>query len=209
MCFLINKCIVIENRQLPPTSSTPPASTAETTPPPASSPAALAACSTPAVNELQCGWTGKSDCLPRPHIKDIENYLLHSSHRTEDSGKMQCYRQYIRGLNFYKEGYIHKVMYNAISDESALCYVRSKCYPSMKKGVYEQWLLLSKRDPFRVEKAGCTCPAGLVHFYLLFFSNTTTIYSKNCQILKIQCMFIYVRKMHILIYFPNVVGRSM
>ena len=117
------------------------------------------------MDELQCGWTSKSNNLPQPNIKDIENYLLHSSHRTEDSGKMQCYRQYIRGLNFYKEGYIHKIMYNSISDDSELCYVRSKCYPSMKKGVYEQWLLLSKRDPFRVEKAGCTCPAGLVHFF--------------------------------------------
>ncbi|KAL3874229.1 hypothetical protein ACJMK2_037274 [Sinanodonta woodiana] len=154
---IVQKKVCGCNQQLPSTSSTPPA---VTTPPPASSPAALAACSTPAENELQCGWTGKSDCLPRPHIKDIDNYLLHSSHNTEDSGKMQCYRQYIRGLNFYKEGYIHKVMYNAISDESALCYVRSKCYPSMKKGVYGQWLLLSKREPFRVEKAGCTCPAG-------------------------------------------------
>ncbi|KAL3837282.1 hypothetical protein ACJMK2_022649, partial [Sinanodonta woodiana] len=92
----------------------------------------------PAVNELQCVWTSKID--GRPHIKDIDNYLLHSSHITEDSGKMQCYRKYIGGLNFYKEGYIHKVMCNAISDESARCYVRSKCYPSMKKGVYKQWL---------------------------------------------------------------------
>ena len=107
--------------------------------------------------------------LGRSYLKDIENHLLHSSHRTENSGKMQCYRQNIRGLNFYEECYIHKIMYNSISDDSELCYVRSKCYPSMKKGVYEQWLLLSKRDPFRVEKAGRTCPAGLVH--CLIFSS--------------------------------------
>uniref|UniRef100_A0A8W8KYV8 SWIM-type domain-containing protein n=1 Tax=Magallana gigas TaxID=29159 RepID=A0A8W8KYV8_MAGGI len=73
---------------------------------------------------------------------------------------MQCYRQYIRGLNFYKEGYIHKIMINEISDTCQMCYIRSKCYPSMHKGVYEQWLLVSKEEPFQVVKANCTCPAG-------------------------------------------------
>jgi len=90
----------------------------------------------PSISEMKSGWTGRSDIFPKVTINDIESYLLHSSHRTEDAGKMHCYRQYISGLNFYKEGYIHKIMFNEISDSSKLCYIRSKCFPSMQQGVY-------------------------------------------------------------------------
>lgn len=120
----------------------------------------LCADNVPNISDLKSGWSGESCSYPKVTINDIEKYLLYSSHRTEDSGKMQCYRQYIRGLNFYKEGYIHKIMINEISDTCQMCYIRSKCYPSMHKGVYEQWLLVSKEEPFQVVKANCTCPAG-------------------------------------------------
>ena len=43
----------------------------------------------PCISDLQSGWTGKTDTFPKVTIKDVEHYLLHSSHRTEDSGKMQ------------------------------------------------------------------------------------------------------------------------
>lgn len=114
----------------------------------------------PSINELSSGWTERSNNYPKVSIKEVENYLIHSSHRTGDTKKMQCYRQYIRGLNFCKEGYIHKIMFNEISDDSNLCYIRSKCYPSMQKDLYEQWLLTTKEAPFQVLKAHCTCPAG-------------------------------------------------
>lgn len=31
----------------------------------------------------------------------------------------------------------------------------------MNQGVYEQWILTAKKPPFQVQKASCTCPAGL------------------------------------------------
>lgn len=98
---------------------------------------------TPEIAELRAGWTGTSCHFPTVKLSDIESYLLHSSHRTEDAEKMQCYRQYIRGLNFFKEGFIHKIMINSISDSSKHCYIRSKCYPSMQQGVYKQWILMT------------------------------------------------------------------
>ena len=39
--------------------------------------------------------------------KDVETYLLKS--RSDDNEKMSCYRQFIRGFNFYKENYIHNI----------------------------------------------------------------------------------------------------
>ncbi|XP_061186982.1 uncharacterized protein LOC133195130 [Saccostrea echinata] len=115
----------------------------------------------PDIKDLHSGWAGKSDMFPNIKIQDVENYLIHSSHRTVDAKKMQCYRLYIRGLNFFKEGYIHKIMMNEINPDSEYCYIRSKYYPSMKQGVYEQWILMTKKPPFHVQKASCTCPAGL------------------------------------------------
>lgn len=92
----------------------------------------LCADNVPNISDVQSGWSGESVSFPKVTINDIEKHLLHSSHRTEVSGKMQCYRQYIRGLNFYKEGYIHEIMMNEISDTCQMCYIR----PSMHKCVY-------------------------------------------------------------------------
>ena len=39
--------------------------------------------------------------------KDVETYLLKS--RSDDNEKKSCYRQFIRGFNFYKENYIHDI----------------------------------------------------------------------------------------------------
>ena len=41
--------------------------------------------------------------------KDVETYLLKS--RSDDNEKMSCYRQFIRGFNFYKEHYIHDISF--------------------------------------------------------------------------------------------------
>ena len=40
------------------------------------------------------------------------------------------------------------------------CYIRSKCYPSMKQETYTQWLLITKDKPFHIAQTSCTCPAG-------------------------------------------------
>ena len=41
--------------------------------------------------------------------KDVETYLLKS--RSGDNEKMSCYRQFNRGFNFYKENYIHDILF--------------------------------------------------------------------------------------------------
>jgi hypothetical protein len=41
--------------------------------------------------------------------KDAETYLLKSG--SDDNEKMSCYRQFIRGFNFYKENYIHDMSF--------------------------------------------------------------------------------------------------
>lgn len=114
----------------------------------------------PDIETLNSGWTSEKSMFPTVTHKDVENYLVNSTHRTADHNKMDCYRQFIRGFNFFKEQYIHKLMVNIINDDFPYCYVRSKCFPSMKQGLYVQWILLTKRGPLKVMKANCSCPAG-------------------------------------------------
>ncbi|WAR24509.1 hypothetical protein MAR_038178, partial [Mya arenaria] len=114
----------------------------------------------PNYDELSTGWSSDPALLPKLALSDIEKYLIHSSHRTSDSMKMECYRQYIRGLIFYKEKYVHKVMINTLSESSSHCYVKSKCHPSMKQGFHTQWVLMTKGTHLLIMKANCTCPAG-------------------------------------------------
>lgn len=63
----------------------------------------LCADNVPNISDLKSGWSGESCSYPKVTINDIEKYLLYSSHRTEDSGKMQCYRQYIRDSAFIRK----------------------------------------------------------------------------------------------------------
>ena len=115
----------------------------------------------PKFEDIQVGWSSEKKKFPKVTHKDVEKYIIHASHRTENNVKMQCYRQFIRGYNFYKEGYIHKMMTNQIDDNCEFCYIRSKCFPSMKNDVvYTQWVLTTKPAPYITLKASCTCPAG-------------------------------------------------
>jgi hypothetical protein len=112
----------------------------------------------PAIIELTSGWSSDPYVRPTLSHKDIAHYFLNSSHRTGDKGKMLCYRQFVRGYNFYKEHYIYKVMTNIVNDNC--CYIRLKCFPSTKQGTYTQWILMTRHTPYRIHKTNCLCPAG-------------------------------------------------
>ncbi|KAL5013082.1 hypothetical protein ScPMuIL_011633 [Solemya velum] len=105
---------------------------------------------------------------------------------------MSCHRQYIGGFNFFKEKHIHKVMVNDIDEKSSYCYVRSKCFPPMKDGVYGQFLLLMKEEPFTIARAHYTCPAGLgegcAHIAsLLFALENAATKAQPTEINEISC----------------------
>jgi hypothetical protein len=114
----------------------------------------------PEIADLNSGWTGDKFGIPAVTHNDVQEYLINSHHRTADKRKMKCYRQFIRGYNFFKEQYIHKIMINKIDEASPYCYIRSKCFPSMKQGLYVQWILVTKVVPFTVINGSCSCPAG-------------------------------------------------
>jgi hypothetical protein len=61
----------------------------------------------PLISELNTGWSSKENIFPQISHKDVETYLLKS--RSDDNEKMSCYRQFIRGFDFYNENYIHDI----------------------------------------------------------------------------------------------------
>jgi hypothetical protein len=52
----------------------------------------------PLISELNTG-SRKENIFPQISHKDVETYLLKG--RSDDNEKMSCYRQFIRGFNFY------------------------------------------------------------------------------------------------------------
>jgi hypothetical protein len=81
---------------------------------------------------------------------------------------MQYYRQYIRGFNFYKENYIYDIMIIIIDDKCKLLYIRSKCFPSMKTGSYNQMVTDGKRKTLQHTESA-----------LLMFSWVCTLYQSS------------------------------
>ena len=114
----------------------------------------------PEIADLNSGWTGDKFGIPAVTHNDVQEYLINSHHRTADKRKMKCYRQFIRGYNFFKEQYIHKIMINKIDEASPYCYIRSKCFPSMKQGLYPVRSMDSGD-----ESAGFSKWAGTRYFY--------------------------------------------
>ncbi|KAL5010720.1 hypothetical protein ScPMuIL_013025 [Solemya velum] len=42
------------------------------------------------------------------------------------------------------------------------CYIKSKCLPSMKQGVYEQWVCMLQQDPSQSSRQTAPVQLGLV-----------------------------------------------
>ena len=59
--------------------------------------------------ELNTGWSSKANIFPQLSHKDVETYLLKC--QSDGNENMGCYRQFIRGFNFYKENYIHDISF--------------------------------------------------------------------------------------------------
>jgi hypothetical protein len=63
----------------------------------------------PLMSELNTGWSGKENIFPQISHKYVETYLVKC--RSHDNENMSCYRQFIRGLNFYEDNYIHDISF--------------------------------------------------------------------------------------------------
>jgi hypothetical protein len=63
----------------------------------------------PLISELNTGWSSKENIFSQISHQDVETYLLKC--RSDDNEKMSCYRQFIRGFNFYEENYIHDISF--------------------------------------------------------------------------------------------------
>ncbi|XP_022312596.2 uncharacterized protein LOC111117719 [Crassostrea virginica] len=126
-------------------------------------------CVTP-INEVTEPWKDISvRCLPPLHEKDIDNYFIYQKNPT--SGKKARFQRHMKkAQKFAAEGYIYNIFYNAVSENSDYCYIKSNCKPSMKIKVsvgnlgkvtdsYSLHVCLVK-ETGKIESAYCDCKAG-------------------------------------------------
>lgn len=86
----------------------------------------------------------------------VYTYLTgHVGRRTNLEG---AFRALKRRYTHWASGRVDKVEVNINHPE--YCHVRSTMKPSMKKGLYTVYLLLTNKKPTSVMEATCQCPAG-------------------------------------------------
>ena len=94
--------------------------------------------------------------IPRVTTGALYKYLSSHSGRDCSDG---TFRELTRGYTHWASGRIDNLEINI--QHPVLCRVRSTMKPSMKKGLYNVWILLKREDPYgSVEGATCTCAAG-------------------------------------------------
>ena len=82
---------------------------------------------------LKDGWM-EQFTWPKITYDELERYLLKSSSRTLGKQQQDCYRQFPRGYNFFRNGLVFAHQIHHIDKDSVYCYVRANCYASMKQG---------------------------------------------------------------------------
>ena len=84
--------------------------------------------------------------------------LLHAVRDVAHAGKAFSYFA-------SQESWIKEVWYHPVSDDSSVCLLKSSCTPSQRISQipHKLWVCLHKKTG-AVERAYCTCSAGLVYF---------------------------------------------
>ena len=88
------------------------------------------------LTKLDSSWTSVSnDNLPDISDKDIENYFLYQTNPT--SGKRARFQRHLKkARKFSAENFLRDILYHNVSAESEVCYIKSKCKPSMRTIVH-------------------------------------------------------------------------
>lgn len=120
--------------------------------------------------ESSLSWTSVSnDNLPDIKDKDIENYYLYQNHPT--SGKRAQFKRHLKkAKKLCAENYLSELLFHHGSAESEVCYVKSKCKPSMRTIVqvgntgqtaklYSSHVCLTKSTG-HIMTGYCNCKAG-------------------------------------------------
>ena len=70
----------------------------------------------------------------------------------------------VRGYNFFKNGYVHKVEFEVLKDSQVA--VQAKCFRSMRKSDPPHSLNVCFQQNGFIAESKCTCVAGYVRCYV-------------------------------------------
>ena len=85
----------------------------------------------------------------------------HSGCSLSDASEPVSYTRTLdKAYRFFQDGHVQNVKFHPMTNQPNYVCIGADVLPSMKKGKYHVWIVLSKHTA-RVEKAFCVCPAGL------------------------------------------------
>ena len=95
----------------------------------------------------------------------IVKYVRNSGKNIQHSPDYMVMKPFERGVNFFIEGYLHKVGAQN-HKESKTFYFRALCYRSLRKSEppHKIRLAISTEQPYDVLASSCTCVAGSLGF---------------------------------------------
>ena len=123
------------------------------------------------INNVKCsdpfilldGWLPEEDSIkqwPMVLYPDIFNYLMFNPSEL-GSNHLNDYKN-SKAFSFYKTGWLQKLSYHCISEESPFCAIKGECRHSQRINdtTHKLWLIIEKENA-KIRSCHCTCMAGM------------------------------------------------
>ena len=110
--------------------------------------------------QLEEGWESEVEGIKNwPHVSTF--YIIKFLMMDSNVGDLNDYKK-SKAYSYFENGWLGNIFYNALSENSPYCLMKSDCRPSQRISdiKHKLWLLFSKQRG-NVLKAHCTCMAGM------------------------------------------------
>ncbi|XP_065684344.1 uncharacterized protein LOC136096713 [Hydra vulgaris] len=109
------------------------------------------------------GWLSEEDSIkqwPMVLYPDIFNYLMFNPSEL-GSNDFNDYKN-SKALSFYNTGWLQKLAYHCINEESRFCAIKVECRHSQRINdtSHKLWLIIEKKNA-KIRSCHCTCMAGM------------------------------------------------
>ena len=122
------------------------------------------------LSDLNNDWVGEGKGMslwPPCMYCDLAEYLVDNSERDLRTRLLTDYKEG-KAFSYFDSKWLKEVFYHNISSDSAYCFLKAECTPSMNihHHPHQAWVCI-KKNTGKIISGYCTCFAGYVHIYLL------------------------------------------
>ena len=116
------------------------------------------------ISEIKIGWVAEKEGMklwPPTMYYDVCQFLLNDT-KGPDLAK-RVFKDYKekKGFSFLSSGFLFEILYNTVSDDCDMCFLKADCRPSMRIHdiPHTAWVMIEKKSG-EIKRAYCTCIAG-------------------------------------------------